>query len=65
MVCFENDSVYKLSASFTMRNILSIIDKMNVAMPHHEFEAEPIGEGGIRKLCTNGSTWRAIVRTNK
>ena len=61
MVCFENDSVYKLGASFTMRNILSIIDKMNVAMPHHEFEAEPIGEGGIRvKGYTAGTQFKTI-----
>ena len=61
MVCFENDSVYKLGASFTMRNILSIIDKMSVAIPHHEFEAEPIGEGGIRmKGYTAGAPFKTI-----
>ena len=61
MVCFENDSVYKLGASFTMRNILSIIDKMSVAIPHHDFEAEPIGEGGIRmKGYTAGAPFKTI-----
>lgn len=40
--------VYKISDSFTMKNIMNIVDKMNKAMPHHEFELEPIYEGGIR-----------------
>ena len=44
---FENDTVYKLDDSFTMRNILNIVDKMNIAMPYHEFEPECISEGGI------------------
>jgi len=39
---------YKLDKSFTMRNVLNIIEKMNAALPHHEFEPEPITEGGIR-----------------
>ena len=43
-----NHHVYKIGESFTMRNILNIVDKMNAAMPHHEFEPEPISEGGIR-----------------
>ena len=52
---FENSSVYKIGDSFTMKNILNIVDKMNDAMPHHEFEPEPISEGGIRvKLDGDG-----------
>jgi hypothetical protein len=31
-----------------MRNILNIVEKMNAAMPHHEFEPEPVCEGGVR-----------------
>lgn len=51
---FENDSVYKISDSFTMRNIMNIVEKMNVAIPHHEFEPEPISEGGIRVKLDGG-----------
>ena len=50
-----NHPVYKIGESFTMRNILNIIDKMNAAMPQYEFEPEPICEGGIRvKQYGNG-----------
>ena len=45
---FDNEPVYKIGDSFTMRNILNIVDKMNAAMPHYEFEPEPVCEGGIR-----------------
>ena len=45
---FDNQPVYKIGDAFTMRNILNIVDKMNAAMPYHEFEPEPIYEGGIR-----------------
>ncbi|AET84925.1 hypothetical protein FK873_gp213 [Micromonas pusilla virus SP1] len=48
---FENKSVYKIDDSFTMRNILNIVDKMNIAIPHHVFEPESIREGGI---CVKG-----------
>src|SRR5210317_2214594 len=51
---FENSSVYKIGDSFTMRNILNIVDEMNDAMPHHEFEPEPISEGGIRVKLDGG-----------
>ena len=44
----DNEPVYKIGDSFTMRNILNIVDKMNAAMPHYEFEPEPVCEGGIR-----------------
>ena len=43
-----NHPVYKIGESFTMRNVLNIVDKMNAAMPQYEFEPEPITEGGIR-----------------
>ncbi len=45
---FDDQPVYKIGDAFTMRNILNIVDKMSAAMPHHEFEPEPIYEGGIR-----------------
>jgi hypothetical protein len=45
---FDDEPVYKIGDSFTMRNILNIVDKMNTAMPHYEFEPEPVCEGGIR-----------------
>ena len=45
---FDNEPVYKIDESFTMRNILNIVEKMNAAMPHCEFEPEPVCEGGIR-----------------
>ena len=45
---FDIEPVYKIGASFTMRNILNIVEKMNAAMPHHEFEPEPVCEGGVR-----------------
>ena len=45
---FDVEPVYKIDESFTMRNILNIVDKMNTAMPHYEFEPEPVCEGGIR-----------------
>jgi hypothetical protein len=45
---FDDEPVYKIGDSFTMRNILNIVDKMNAAMPHYEFEPEPVCEGGIR-----------------
>ena len=48
---FENDTVYKIGDSFTMRNILNIVDKMNATIPYHEFEPECISEGGI---CVKG-----------
>lgn len=58
---FENDSVYKIDDSFTMRNISNIVDKMNIAMPHHVFEPEPIGEGGIRvKGYEPGKEYKSI-----
>ena len=45
---FDVEPVYEIGDSFTMRNILNIVDKMNAAMPHYEFEPEPVCEGGIR-----------------
>lgn len=65
---YEPGPVFKLGDSFTMRNVMNIIEKMNAAMPHHEFEPEPISEGGIRmksdgkpyktiRLCVKNWTW--------
>ncbi len=45
---FDIEPVYKIGTSFTMRNILNIVEKMNAAMPYHEFEPEPVCEGGVR-----------------
>ncbi len=56
---FENNSVYKIGDTFTMRNILNIVDKMNATMPHHEFEPEPISEGGIR-VKRDGGGYKTI-----
>ena len=56
---FVHDPVYKIGESFTMRNILNIVDKMNAAMPYHEFEPEPICEGGIR-VKRNGEEFKTF-----
>ncbi len=62
---FDDQPVYKIGDAFTMRNILNIVEKMNAAMPHHEFEPEPIYEGGIR-VKQDGrevKTFRLILTT--
>ena len=45
---FDDEPVYEIGDSFTMRNILNIVDNMNAAMPYYEFEPDPVCEGGIR-----------------
>jgi hypothetical protein len=57
---FDDEPVYKIGDSFTMRNILNIVDKMNAAMPHYEFEPEPVCEGGIR-VKQDGQDTRRFV----
>jgi len=42
-----------------MRNVMNMIEKMNAAMPHHEFEPEPISEGGIR-IKSDGKPYKTI-----
>lgn len=56
---YEPGPVFKLGDSFTMRNVMNIIEKMNAAMPHHEFEPEPISEGGIR-MKSDGKPYKTI-----
>ena len=58
---FENDTVYKIGDSFTMRNILNIVDKMNATIPYHEFEPECISEGGICEKVDPEKSTRVFV----
>lgn len=45
---YELGPAFKVDESFTMRNVMNIIDKLKAVMPHHTPEIEPISEGGIR-----------------
>ena len=45
---YELGPTFKVDESFTMRNVMNIIDKLKAVMPHHTPEIEPISEGGIR-----------------
>ena len=56
---YEPGPVFKLGDSFIMRNVMNMIEKMNAAMPHHEFEPEPISEGGIR-MKSDGKPYKTI-----
>ena len=56
---YEPGPAFKLGDSFTMRNVMNMIEKMNIAMPHHEFEPEPISEGGIR-IKSDGKPYKTI-----
>ena len=56
---YKDGPTFKIGDSFTMRNVMNIIEKMNNAMPHHEFEPEPISEGGIR-IKSDGKPFKTI-----
>jgi len=56
---YEPGPAFKFGDSFTMRNVMNMIEKMNAAMPHHEFEPEPISEGGIR-IKSDGKPYKTI-----
>ena len=56
---YEAGPAFKLGDLFTMGNVMNIIEKMNAAMPHHEFEPEPISEGGIR-VKSDGKPYKTI-----
>jgi hypothetical protein len=56
---YEAGPVFKIGDSFTMRNVMNLVEKMNAAMPHHEFEPEPISEGGIR-VKSDGKSYKTI-----
>jgi hypothetical protein len=61
---YKDGPTFKIGDSFTMRNVMNIIEKMNNAMPHHEFEPEPIKEGGIR-IKSDGEPFKTIrLRVN-
>ena len=56
---YKDGPTFKIGDSFTMRNVMNIIEKMNNAIPHHEFEPEPISEGGIR-IKSDGKPFKTI-----
>jgi hypothetical protein len=56
---YEPGPAFKFGESFTMRNVMNMIEKMNIAMPHHEFEPEPISEGGIC-VKSDGKPYKTI-----
>jgi len=61
-LCSECHKIFDnvIRKEVTMRNVINVIGKMNAAMPHHEFELEPITEGGIRVKPDGKQTCKTI-----
>jgi hypothetical protein len=61
-LCSECHKVFDdvIRKEVAMRNVINVIGKMNAAMPHHEFELEPITEGGIRVKPDGKQTCKTI-----